>query len=158
MILHCKDLLKLSAFGVLLLLLRGYTSRQLWQHSPNSFFCLESFLTFILSPTNHRSGDHIKLHQNLWGMAVNTGFPGGSEVKASASNEGDPGSIPGSGRSPGEGNAIHSSILAWRIPWTEKSMRSQRVRHDWATSPHLTSPYKLKLLMAANLPRLYSIP
>ena len=30
--------------------------------------------------------------------------PGGSEVKASASNAGDPGSIPGSGRSPGEGN------------------------------------------------------
>ena len=31
-------------------------------------------------------------------------FPGGSEVKASACNEGDLGSIPGSGRSPGEGN------------------------------------------------------
>ena len=32
------------------------------------------------------------------------GFPGGSDGKMSASNEGDPGSIPGSGRSPGEGN------------------------------------------------------
>ena len=32
------------------------------------------------------------------------GFPGGSEVKASAWNAGDQGSIPGSGRSPGEGN------------------------------------------------------
>ena len=32
------------------------------------------------------------------------GFPGGSEVKASASNAGNPGSIPGSGRAPGEGN------------------------------------------------------
>ena len=32
------------------------------------------------------------------------GFPGGSEVKASASNAGDPGLIPGLGRSPGEGN------------------------------------------------------
>ena len=31
-------------------------------------------------------------------------FPGGSEVKASAWNEGDLGSIPGLGRSPGEGN------------------------------------------------------
>ena len=34
-----------------------------------------------------------------------------------------------------EGMATHSSILAWRIPWTEKSgglqsMGSQRVRHD----------------------------
>ena len=32
------------------------------------------------------------------------GFPGGSEVKESASNAGDPGLIPESGRSPGEGN------------------------------------------------------
>ena len=32
------------------------------------------------------------------------GFPGGSDAKASASNAGDPGSVPGSGRSPGEGN------------------------------------------------------
>ena len=32
------------------------------------------------------------------------GFPGGSEVKASARNAGDPGLIPGSGTSPGEGN------------------------------------------------------
>ena len=36
-----------------------------------------------------------------------------------------------------EGMATHSSILAWRIPWTEEpgepqSMRSPRVRHDWA--------------------------
>ena len=34
-----------------------------------------------------------------------------------------------------EGMAIHASILAWRIPWTEKpdglqSIGSQRVRHD----------------------------
>ena len=32
------------------------------------------------------------------------GFPGGSEVNVSACNTGDPGSIPGSGRTPGEGN------------------------------------------------------
>ena len=32
------------------------------------------------------------------------GFPGGSDSKASACNAGDPGSIPGLGRSPGEGN------------------------------------------------------
>ena len=31
-------------------------------------------------------------------------FPGGSDSKASAYNAGDPASIPGSGRSPGEGN------------------------------------------------------
>ena len=33
------------------------------------------------------------------------GFPGGSEGKASACNAGDPGLIPGLGRSPGEGNS-----------------------------------------------------
>ena len=38
----------------------------------------------------------------------------------------------------GKGTATHSSILAWRVPWTEKSgepqsMGSQRVRHNWAT-------------------------
>ena len=42
-----------------------------------------------------------KLKQKL---APSNGFPGGSEVKASACNSGDLGSIPGSGRSPGEGN------------------------------------------------------
>ena len=63
------------------------------------------------------------------------GFPGGSEVTASARNAGDLGSIPGSGKSPGEGMATHSSTLAWRIPWMEESGRlqstgSQRVGHD----------------------------
>jgi len=29
-----------------------------------------------------------------------------------------------------KGEATHSSILAWRIPWTVKSMGSQRVGHD----------------------------
>ena len=46
------------------------------------------------------------------------GFPGGSDGKESTCNTGDPGSIPGSGGSPGEGKT-HSSVLAWRIPWTE---------------------------------------
>ena len=32
----------------------------------------------------------------------------------------DPGSIHKWGRSPEEGVAVHSSILAWRIPWTEE--------------------------------------
>ena len=47
-----------------------------------------------------------------------SGFPGGSEVKASAWNAEDLGSIPGLGRSLKKGKATHSSILAWRIPWT----------------------------------------
>ena len=62
-------------------------------------------------------------------------FPGGSDGKASAYNAGDPGSIPGSGRSLEKEMATHFSILAWKIPWTEEpdrlqSMGSQRVRHN----------------------------
>ena len=47
-------------------------------------------------------------------------FPGGSDGKESAHNVGDLGSIPGFERSPGEGMASHSSILTWKIPWTEE--------------------------------------
>ena len=63
------------------------------------------------------------------------GFPGGSEVKVSACNAGDLGSIPGSNHPLEKEMAIHSSILAWRIPWTEEPgelqpMESPRVDHD----------------------------
>ena len=98
------------------------------------------------------------------------GFPDSSVGKEYTCNAGDTGSIPGSGRSAGEGvsyplqyswaslvaqlvknlpamweiwvrslgwedplekgKATHSSILYCRIPWTVKSMRSQRVRHN----------------------------
>ena len=111
-------------------------------------------------------------------------FPNSSVGKESACNAGDLGSIPGSGRSTGEGmgyplqyswvslvaqvvrnppamweiwiqsldwedllekgKATHSSILAWRIPWTVKSMGSQRVRHDRATCTftfHFQTPF-----------------
>ena len=39
---------------------------------------------------------------------------------ANAGDVRDAGSIPGWGRSPGGGHGTHSSILAWRIPWTEE--------------------------------------
>ena len=65
------------------------------------------------------------------------GFSDGSDGKEFACNVGDPSLIPGSGRSDPleKGMATHSSILSWRIPWTEEpgmlqSMRSQRVEHD----------------------------
>ena len=46
------------------------------------------------------------------------GSPCGSAGKESTCNAGDLGSIPGLGRSPGEGMSTHSRILAWKIPWT----------------------------------------
>ena len=67
---------------------------------------------------------------------LNLGFPGGSVVKSPPANAGDPGSVPGSGRSPGgrNGNPLQYSCLK-NIPRTEEPgslelMRSQRVVHD----------------------------
>ena len=62
------------------------------------------------------------------------GFPGGSEVKASAWNAGDPGLIPGSEDPLEKEMETHFSILAWEIPCTEapgglQSKGSQRVGH-----------------------------
>ena len=68
-----------------------------------------------------------------------------SEGKESACKAGHPGSIPGSGRSFGEGNGNPLQIVAWRIPWTEEpggpqSMGSWRVGHNWATNTTATPP------------------
>ena len=66
------------------------------------------------------------------------GLPGGLDDKESTCDAGDLGPIPGLGRSPGEGMATHSSILAWRIPCPEKpgglqSTGLHRVSHDLVT-------------------------
>ena len=58
---------------------------------------------------------YIRLYTLLLSPAT-LGFPGGTDGKESACNTGDLGSIPGLGRSLGEGKGYpHSSILAWRI-------------------------------------------
>ena len=69
---------------------------------------------------------------------LGAGFSSGTLVKnlsTTAGDIGDLGSVPGSGRSPGEGMTIHFSILAWKIPWTEElsrlqSMGLQRIGHN----------------------------
>ena len=53
------------------------------------------------------------------------GLPRWFSGKESTHNVWDTGSIPESGRSPGEENGNPSSILAWRIPWTEEPGRLQ---------------------------------
>ena len=69
------------------------------------------------------------------------GFPGSSVGKESACSAGDLDSIPGSGRSPGVGKeemTTHSSILAWRISWTEDTCcvhGVKRVGHNLVTKP-----------------------
>ena len=73
-----------------------------------------------------------EIFSHPWGEK---GFPGGDSGKESACNAGDSSLITGLGRSPGGGYG-NSSILAWRIPWTEEpgglqSMGSRRVGHDF---------------------------
>ena len=48
-----------------------------------------------------------------------------------------------------KGMATHSSILAWKIPWTVWLMGLQRVKHDWATFPFTL------LLVRDGLPLLF---
>ena len=64
-----------------------------------------------------------------------------------------------------KGMAIHSSILAWRVPWTEEpgrlqSMASHRVGHDWATNTHIhtqPSSYCLLALLSKSNSRKTSV-
>ena len=62
-----------------------------------------------------------------------TGLPGGSGLKTPPDNAGDPGLIPGSGRSPGEGMATHCSILAQEMWWIEEpgGLRSLGSQKSW---------------------------
>ena len=56
-------------------------------------------------------------------------------VKNPSANAGDirgMGSIPGSENSPEEGTTTHSSILGWRIPWTEESGGLQTIGSERA--------------------------
>ena len=83
------------------------------------------------SPWGHRVGHN-------W-ATFTLFFPGASDGNESACKVGDQGSIPEWGRSLEKEMATHSSILALKIPWMEKSGRpqsigSQRIRQDWATS------------------------
>ena len=96
----CRQLLRIRHF---LILINIYLSRGLiWSH---------------FTPESRRKGSRIE--KNL-PFTDHWGFPGGSAGKESACNEGELGLIPGLGRSLEKEKAIHSSILAWRIPWTEE--------------------------------------
>ena len=71
------------------------------------------------------------------------GFPRSSDGKESACGAGDLASVPGSGRSPGEGkgNPLQYSCLEnpTKEPGGLQSMGLQRVGHDWVTSLSISS-------------------
>ena len=85
-----------------------------WSYWGITFFLFQSF-----------QGDKLilgfKQHPSInW-----VGLPWWLSSKESACNAVDAGSIPGAWRLPGEGNATHSSIPAWQIPWREETGRLQ---------------------------------
>ena len=67
---------------------------------------------------------------------LHSSFPGGSDGKVSACNAGDPGSIPGSGRSPGEGNGnplqhscLENPMDGGASPWGRKESDTTEQLH-----------------------------
>ena len=93
-----------------------------------------------------------------WGAAV--GFPDGSDCKESPEMQKTRVWSLGQEEPLEESMATHSSILAWRIPWTEEpgrllSMGSQRVRHDWVTN---TFTFKVGLLEKGIEPPKFYVP
>ena len=70
-----------------------------------------SFPCFVFPPPFHGA-------TSLTTSSYPLGFPGGSDGKESAYSVGDLGLIPGWKDPLEKGTATHSSILAWRIPWT----------------------------------------
>ena len=68
-------------------------------------------------------------------VQLTCGFPGSSDSKESACNAGDPGSIPGLGRSPGEENSNPLQYSCLENPMNRGAWQATRVGHDLATKP-----------------------
>ena len=79
-------------------------------------------------------------------------FPGGSDSKESTCNAGDLGSIPGLGRSPGEGDG--NSLKYSGLENSMQSMGSQRVRHNF----HFHSHFHPQFSSVAQSPRHFVTP
>ena len=101
---------------------------------------------FFWLPASHYVLTRWKSQGSFLGL-VYKDFPGGSVMKnLPAMQETWVQSLPGSRRSLEKGMATNSSILAWRIPWTEEpgrlqSMGSQRVKHNWGTNTFTFFPF-----------------
>ena len=86
--------------------------RVFWHHVrlPSTFSSASSSTSAHLASPN--------THWEVFSLHIR--FPGGSDSKESACNAGDLGSLPGSGDPLEKEMTTHSSILAWKIPWTEE--------------------------------------
>ena len=107
----------------------------------------------LLSVLIKFKGPQVGIPQGLW---WEDGFPSGSAVKnLPAMQEPQKTGVQSMGRGDPlkEGMATHSSILAWRIPWTEEpgrlqSMGPQRVGQDWSNSAGMHEDEKRQNLLA----------
>ena len=97
---------------------------------------IENMLRRVLRESQILREEKGSISHNMFTLKVinNTGFPVGLVVKNPPANAGDVGSIPGSGRSPREGNGNPLQYSCLGNPWTEEpgglqSMGSLRVRH-----------------------------
>ena len=119
-----------------LLWIRQQTTKQWPWHFFGASLALGSALEHLLSPTIELVVTRCCI-QSTFHHTFEWIFPGGSDSKESPYNMGDLGSIPGWGRSPGEGNGTPLQYSCLENPWTEKpgrlqSMGSLRVRHNWS--------------------------
>ena len=67
------------------------------------------------------------------------GLPRWLSGKESSCNAGDSGSIPGSGHPLEKGITTHSSVFAWRIPWTDEPGGLQFVESQRDTTEQLSN-------------------
>jgi len=113
--------------------------------------CFSDNITSSLSPSENNYENSLLIYVPPWGII----FPGGASGKNP--HEGDTrdrGSIPGVGRCPGGGHG-NSSILAWKIPWTEEpgrlpSIGSQRAEHDEHT--HTDTQWDINRFLIGFIP------
>ena len=82
-------------------------------------------LVIMTSTSLCTNGSFKGIFLKLKNLYVVMGLPGGSTVKNPPANSGDMSSIPGLGRSPGEGNGNPLQYSCLKIPWTEKPGRLQ---------------------------------
>ena len=116
---------------------RAQTRFRLWSHAYQSLKsghqrAGRTHPTFH-SPWAAGSGVYMTTPSTLLLTMLLVILPGGSDSKESARSGRDPGSIPGSGRSPGGGMATHSRILAWRLPMDRGAWQALvlRVAQSW---------------------------
>ena len=81
---------------------------------------------------------------------MRVGFPGSSAGKESACNTGDPGSVPRSGRSPGEGNG-HPLQYSWASLMAQIVKNPLAIQETWARSLGWEDPLEKEMATYSSI-------